>query len=95
MKKAIRAFHLIFVHSKSIEFLKFNCQSTCITYLLTFEKEQKQFHNMTDESNFVKEIDNNKNKNSVRCQFCDSLLLKARSVNGYSENAVCLNLINF
>lgn len=45
---------------------------------------------MTDEGNFVKEIDNNKNKNSVRCQFCDSLLLKAQSANGYSENAVSL-----
>lgn len=42
---------------------------------------------MTDESNFYKEIDNNKNKNSVRCQFCDSVILKAKSAN-YSENEV-------
>lgn len=42
---------------------------------------------MTDETNFCKEIDNNKNKNSVRCQFCNSIILKPNSAN-YSENEV-------
>lgn len=42
---------------------------------------------MTDETNFCNEIDNNKNKNSVRCQFCNSIILKPNSAN-YSENEV-------
>lgn len=42
---------------------------------------------MTDETNFCKEIDNNKNKNSVRCKFCSSIILKPNSAN-YSDNEV-------
>lgn len=43
---------------------------------------------MTEETDFPKEIDdNNKNKNTIRCQFCDSIILKAKSAN-YSENEV-------
>lgn len=46
---------------------------------------------MTDEINFAKEIDNNQNKNTIRCQFCDSIILKAKSAN-YSENEVSLSI---
>lgn len=46
-----------------------------------------EFIKMTDETNFCKEIDNNRNKNSVRCQFCNSIILKPNSAN-YSENEV-------
>lgn len=42
---------------------------------------------MTEETDFPSEIDNNKNKNTIRCQFCDSIILKAKSAN-YSENEV-------
>lgn len=42
---------------------------------------------MTEETDFPKEIDDNKNKNTIRCQFCDSIILKARSAS-YSENEV-------
>lgn len=42
---------------------------------------------MTDEINFAKEIDNNTNKNSVRCQYCNSIILKPKSAS-YSENEV-------
>lgn len=53
------------------------------------KKSNNQFIKMTDETNFCKEIDNdnNKNKNSVRCQFCNSIILKPNSAN-YSENEV-------
>lgn len=42
---------------------------------------------MTEETDFPNEIDDNKNKNTIRCQFCDSIILKARSAD-YSENEV-------
>uniref|UniRef100_A0A0K8TLE5 Putative guanine nucleotide exchange factor n=1 Tax=Tabanus bromius TaxID=304241 RepID=A0A0K8TLE5_TABBR len=34
---------------------------------------------MTDEQNFTEQIENEKNKNTVRCQFCNSLMLKPKS----------------
>lgn len=48
---------------------------------------------MTEETDFPNEIDNNKNKNTIRCQFCDSIILKAKSAN-YSENEVSSININ-
>lgn len=42
---------------------------------------------MTDECDFTNQIDNNQNKNSVHCQFCDSVILKAKIAN-YTENEV-------
>lgn len=42
---------------------------------------------MTEEIDFLKEVDDNKNKNTIRCHFCDSIILKAKSAN-YSENEV-------
>lgn len=43
---------------------------------------------MTEETDFPKEINElNKNKNTIRCQFCDSIILKAMTAN-YSENEV-------
>lgn len=42
---------------------------------------------MTEETDFPKEIDDNKNKNTIRCQFCDSIILKAKSAS-YSETEV-------
>lgn len=42
---------------------------------------------MTDESKFTTEIDNNKNKHSVHCQFCNSTILKPQSGH-YTENEV-------
>lgn len=43
---------------------------------------------MTDESSFPSEInENNQNKNTVRCQFCNSIILKAKSAN-YVEQEV-------
>lgn len=43
---------------------------------------------MTDETNFPNEInENSQNKNSVRCQFCNSIILKAKSAN-YVEQEV-------
>lgn len=34
---------------------------------------------MTDESDFPLQIDEDKNRNSIYCQFCDSLLLKPKT----------------
>lgn len=42
---------------------------------------------MTDESDFTNQIDNNQNKNSIHCQFCNSVILKAKVAN-YTENEV-------
>lgn len=42
---------------------------------------------MTDKANFADQIENDKNKNNVRCQFCNSLMLKGKEAS-YSEQEV-------
>lgn len=43
---------------------------------------------MSEEKNFKSEIVENKNKNTIRCKFCNSLMLKSMSAN-YIEVEVC------
>lgn len=47
---------------------------------------------MTDESDFTNQIDNNQNKNSIHCQFCNSVILKAKVAN-YTENEVSQRIV--
>lgn len=42
---------------------------------------------MTEEKKFEEEIDDNKNKNFIICQFCKSVMLKQHSAS-YTENQV-------
>lgn len=42
---------------------------------------------MTEETDFSEEIEDNKNKNTIRCQFCNTIILKAKSAK-YIENEV-------
>ncbi|EDW11477.2 guanine nucleotide exchange factor MSS4 homolog [Drosophila mojavensis] len=47
---------------------------------------------MTDEANFADQIENEKNRTNVRCQFCNSLMLKAREAS-YCEQEVNVPLM--
>lgn len=47
------------------------------------EKKRK----MTEEANFADQIENDKNKTNVRCQFCNSLMIKAKEAK-YCEQKV-------
>lgn len=42
---------------------------------------------MTEEANFADQIENDKNKTNVRCQFCNSLMIKAKEAK-YCEQKV-------
>ncbi|XP_030556880.1 guanine nucleotide exchange factor MSS4 homolog [Drosophila novamexicana] len=47
---------------------------------------------MTDEANFAEQIVNDKNKTNVRCQFCNSLMLKAKE-GTYAEQQIDVPLM--
>ncbi|KAG4076221.1 hypothetical protein HA402_014770 [Bradysia odoriphaga] len=48
---------------------------------------------MTDESDFPSQIDENRNKNSIYCQYCDSLMLKPKTAS-YMEDEFSLPLMH-
>lgn len=49
---------------------------------------------MTEENDFPNQIaDGNQNKNAIQCQFCDSIILKAKSAY-YSENECNLPMMH-
>lgn len=48
---------------------------------------RKKNQKMTEEANFADQIENDKNKTNVRCQFCNSLMIKAQEAK-YCEQKV-------
>lgn len=71
------------------DYLVFQC-----IYIGKLKENRSIIKKMTDESKFLDEIDDNKNKNSVHCQFCNSTILKAKSGH-YTESEVSKILIVF
>lgn len=48
---------------------------------------RKKGQEMTEEANFADQIEDDKNKTNVRCQFCNSLIIKAKEAT-YCEQKV-------
>lgn len=61
------------------------CDNLSYDSKVKFKKIKKL--NMTDESDFPLQVDDEKNRNSIYCQFCNSIMLKPKTA-FYMEDEV-------